>query len=204
MSSYIVPYVGSSGTFTLASPFDKVIIADEIYTCRSIRKLSEYIANNETPLTDVYQNNGLTEDDYVKDLSEDMSIVGLQSGPGNWIYVPVKYILSYPNTSGVAYIQRAISVTLPPMDERTDTVALANEIASLIRGTLGVECYVESVDISRRIILTQAEHMAEVAKQHQLSALKGSVWAQLKIANDTIGKLGAQLQQLIAFAKTKI
>ena len=115
MFEFVMPTVGSSGYFQLRAPFDKLILPNERYTCQALRRISDYLANNETPYEDIYEANGASRDDYDKDRTTDGYIVSLQAAIGHWVYVPVRYIAGYPVVNGVPYHSLTLTLALPPM-----------------------------------------------------------------------------------------
>ena len=155
MSSRILPALGSSGTYELLAPFDTKVLAEEIYTCKAIRSLSEYISNNQDPKKLVYDYYGLTENDYEEDIKEDMEIISLQNNDGVWLYVPARFILKYPQVNGIPYHQMALVCKIPAIEVSKDLSFLITDINNLIRDYLGIESQIDAVETSRTIAVTK-------------------------------------------------
>ena len=155
MSSRILPVIGSSGTYELLPPFDTVILPEEIYTCKAIRNISEYVSYNQDPKKLVYDYYGLSENDYENDIQEDMEIVSLQNNKGVWLYVPARYILKYPEVDGIPYHQLSMVCKIPAIAVSRDISHLKTDVINLIKDTLGVEAAVEIVEVSRTIAVTK-------------------------------------------------
>ena len=155
MSSRILPVIGSSGTYELLPPFDTVILPEELYTCKAIRNISEYVSYNQDAKKLVYDYYGLSEVDYENDIQEDMEIVSLQNNKGVWVYVPARYIIKYPEVDGIPYHQLSLVCKLPAVEVSRDISHLKTDVINLIKDTLGVEPAVEIVEVSRTIAVTR-------------------------------------------------
>lgn len=147
--------IGSSGTYELLPPFDTVILPEEIYTCKAIRNISEYVSYNQDPKKLVYDYYGLSENDYENDIQEDMEIVSLQNNKGVWLYVPARYIIKYPEVDGIPYHQLSMVCKIPAIEVSRDISHLKTDVINLIKDTLGVEAAVEIVEVSRTIAVTK-------------------------------------------------
>ncbi len=155
MSSRILPVIGSSGTYELLPPFDTVILPEEIYTCKAIRNISEYVSYNQDPKKLVHDYYGLSENDYENDIQEDMEIVSLQNNKGVWVYVPARYIVKYPEVDGIPYHQLSMVCKIPAIEVSRDISHLKTDVINLIKDTLGVDAAVEIVGVSRTIAVTK-------------------------------------------------
>jgi hypothetical protein len=158
MTQYVIPTIGSSGYFELRPPLDTLIIINERYTCQGLRKLSEYLANNEDPKTLFYNEYSLTQDDYDADILEDMVIASLQSEIGHWLYIPVRYIVNYPITNGIPYRTVMIGVSLPSLPVERDLTYLQTDIENLITDSLGVTPVIKIVETSRVVLVPRDKH----------------------------------------------
>lgn len=155
MTSRILPVIGSRGTYELLPPFDTVILPEELYTCKAIRNISEYVSYNQDPKKLVYDYYGLTEADYESDVQEDMEIVSLQNNKGVWIYIPARYIIKYPEVDGIPFRQLSMVCKLPAIEVSRDISHLKTDVINLVKDTLGVEPVVEIVEVSRTIAVTR-------------------------------------------------
>lgn len=156
--SYVLPVIGSSGVFTLSSPFDSKVQPGERLFCKSIRSLSDYLANNEKPFDDIYKPVGLEQSDFDEDVAEDMHIVSLQNGEGYWVYVPAKYIVNYPVVNGVPYTYRSLAVALPALPIDLSSSQIETAIQNVINDLLGVDCVIRTIETSREIMVTDSIH----------------------------------------------
>ena len=159
-SNLILPTIGSQGTYTFQPPFNNMAAAGELYTCRAIRNLSDYLANNDTPYPDIYTAAGLTISDYNSDIAADMPIVSLQSDIGHWLYVPAGYILTFPVTNGVPYRTTMIGISLPSLPVSKDIQFLIQDLSNKVTDALGVIPIIKQIETSRVVLVT-----SEIDKQ---------------------------------------
>lgn len=155
MNQNILPTLGSQGTYELLPPFDTKITPEEIYTCKAIRSISEYISYNQDAKKEVYDYYGLTAEDYENDVKEDMQILSLQNDNGVWLYVPKRFVSKYPDVNGIPYKQTAIVTKLPALKSDRDLSFLITDIENLIKDTLGVDTDVSLVELSRTIAVVK-------------------------------------------------
>jgi hypothetical protein len=154
----VIPTIGASGTFNLRAPFDSKILNSERYTCQAVRRLSEYLANNETPKEDIYLANGLTANQYDEDLEKDIFVVSLQAANGHWLTVPANYIIQLPLVNGIPYRSMMIGVALPPMPADKDFSNLETSIRNLVMDTIGVTCTTKVVETSMVSLISYEQH----------------------------------------------
>lgn len=173
MSDLILPTVGSSGYFELRAPFNNKILPNERFTCQAVRKLSDYLANNEDPKADIYDDVGIPEAEYDQDVQDDAYIVSLQGETGQWVYVPARYVVKYPIVNGVPYRTTMIGVSLPPLPADRDLSFLTTDIANLVTDTLGVNPKIDVMETSMVILVDRAKH--DIADAQRIAASSGRV-----------------------------
>lgn len=166
----IIPTVGSSGYFVLAAPFDTLILTGERYTCKAVRKLSDYLTNNETPLADIYTANGVAESVYNDHVASDVSIVSLQASTGHWVYVPSAYITQLPIVNGIPYRSLMLGISLPPMPADKDLSHLETAIKNLVLDTIGVNAGTKFVETSKVLLVDSAKHTTTQAARNAVIA----------------------------------
>ncbi len=158
MDDLILPVIGSSGYFELRQPLDTLIVANERYTCKAIRRLSDYLANNEVPKDDIYTANGLSDSDYSDDIAVDMDIVSLQADNGHWLYIPARFIAKYPIANGIPYRTVMIGISLPSLPVSRDLSNIKTDIENIITDTLGVIPVIKTVETSRVVLVSKEVH----------------------------------------------
>ena len=187
----IIPTIGVSGYYKLKEPFNSVIIENERYTCKAIRKISDYFANNEDPKVLVYDIYGLPEAEYLDDVAKDSYIIALQSATGHWLYVPVKYMSSYPITNGVPYRSVILSLALPSIPLDTDLDAVLSAMQTIVKDELGVDTVPKIVETSRVVLVPSDKHKLTSANRKDKTD-KGKKYKKLQVAhNEALSKITA-------------
>jgi hypothetical protein len=158
MAEYITPSVGTKGHYELKEPFTDVINKNQIYTCHAVRSIHDMASGGERPLESIYIKNGLTEDDYNNDLNEKVLIVTLVGDGGSWIYVPNKYIKSFPNITGIQYQGKSISINLGALPTSLDLVPLTDMLKSVVHDVLGENTNPAIIDTSSIVLIDQRTH----------------------------------------------
>lgn len=154
MADYIIPSIGSQGYYAIGSPFDRYIIPSMRYTCQAVRTLKHYVAEGQDPFALFYNPNGLDQATYDQDYLENISIVGLQADSGPIVYVPARYILSYPLTDGVAYQEMMLGVALGSLPTSLDLTALSTRIQNIVQESLGIVPVLTPVQLSATVMVT--------------------------------------------------
>ena len=166
----IVPNIGASGVYELAAPLDTLILPGQNYTCKAIRKLSDYLSNNEDPKTDIYDKYGLVDPIYSDHVKLDIEIISLQSELGHWLYIPSTHILKYPDANGVLYRSVMIGVSLPSIPVDKDLSFLHTDISNLVADTIGVSSVIKTVETSRPTHVSNSQHIQLTADRAALSS----------------------------------
>lgn len=201
MENYIIPSVGLSGYFELSDPMSSHIADYEKYTCQAVRRISDYLANNEDPKTNIYDKYNISESIYEDHVKKNIPIVSLQSDVGHWLYVPVNYITKYPITNGVPYRSYMIGVSLPALPVKRDISHVQTAINNLVKDMLGVDCKIKLVETSRTILVPDSEHTVKQSARDAIS--QGAVTdrsrymktaQQLQAALDKITELESYIQ----------
>lgn len=174
MSNNVLPTIGSSGSFKLLAPFDALITEGERYTCQGIRSLNDYLANNEDPHKDIYNKYRIPDADYETDLQANMHIVSLQSDVGHWLYVPARYITTYPLVNGIPYRSYVLTASLPSFPTDRDMSFLETEVRNLCMDTLGVVPVIKFVESSRVVLVSAGKHDSTTAARAAVTQGRGT------------------------------
>lgn len=200
MTLSILPVIGSSGFYELAAPFDVEVVDKIEYTCKAIRRISDYLANNEDPKASIYDAYEIDEAVYEEDLSKDTYIVSLQSRKGHWLYVPSRYILSYPSVNGVPYRSVMLGVSLPPLPVSQDLTAILSDIKDLVENSLGVSVAVRQVETSMNVLVDYSVHEATQQERNIHIEGRSTLYARnvaLREENDLLIQKVASLENYI-------
>lgn len=194
----IIPSVGMEGYFTLKTPFDSKLIANEKYTCMAVRYIGDYLANNEDVYTTVYAENGLSQTDYDNDVLANVLIVSLKSVTGQWIYLPNTYMLGFPITNGIQYHNVMIGIALGAIPTTKDLTGLLAELKDQVYDGLGIEAELKTVQMSKPILVTYENHTQIEQVRNARKAVTLSKSAQIKSLQNKVDSLNVLRQALEA------
>lgn len=157
MASNILPQIGASGIYTLASPFAPDLVPNTQYTCVSIRNMVEIVNNGGDPFGDYYAvPHSIDKATYTADLAAGVSIVGLQASDNTIVYVPSSYIAAYPDGGGVPYRVVVLSINLGAIPDTLDLSAITQKITDDVLDSIGVASTVKSLVVSNVTLLDTA------------------------------------------------
>lgn len=185
---YTLPIIGSHGLFELAEPFGSLMSSGIEYECQAIRRINEYLSANEDVKAIAYSSYGLPDDVYEEDLKANAYIVSLQSAKGHWLYVPYRYIVSYPVGNGIAYNSRMLTIALPSLYKEQDLTGTINDIKTIILSQLGVECHVKEVATSLPVLVKQNKHI-ETQSRRDAEKRKRSLLAEQTRLSEEVYRL---------------
>lgn len=164
----IIPSIGAVGTYAFKPPFDLLFDSQTEFTCKSIRYLGEYLANNEDVYREVYEKHRLGRETYEIDLRENNPVIGLQSAKGVWLYIPARYIVSWPSVNGVRYISAMITSDIGPFPADKDFSGIINDIKEFLHSRLGVMPKTELVAISKPILISHEQHESVLTQRNAI------------------------------------
>jgi hypothetical protein len=168
MTLLIIPTIGSAGSYSLSPPYNVYTDNQVIFTCTGVRTIGDYLAAGEDVKTNIYVKYGLTDSDYINDVKDNTPIVTLQDDNGTWLYIPARFILSYPVTSGVVYHGIALVVSLGLMQINHDMSTVNTLIENTVYDALGITPKVSSGEISKPVILTHDDSdLLETARKNK-------------------------------------
>lgn len=204
MTELVIPTVGSEGYYTVLPPFDTILVPNILYTCQAVRRLNDYLANNENPKEKIYTRYGLGDNVYTDDLKNDMFIVSLQAGVGQWIYIPARYILGYPVSNGVKYHDVMLGVNLGSIPVDLDLSVVKTAVSNAVHDTLGITPTIADVEISKTIIVTHEQHKSIMDVRLGHMTLYLSDRAKVDKGQTDIESLQYKITQLEEYIKTNI
>ena len=200
MANYILPVVGSAGFYDLASPFDAEVLNNIQYTCKAIRRISDYVAANEDVKALVYDTYKLPATVYDEDLATDAYIVSLQSATGHWVYVPYRYVVSYPSPNGIRYRSLMIAISLPAIPITQSLDALEVDIRAMVESRLGVTVGIKKVVTSKTVLVPLEKHTVKQTERTMAMLGDSSLYAtqeRLQRENDILRQKVAALEDYI-------
>lgn len=156
--SDFVPALNSSGSFEFKKPVSDKLNPQSVFTCKSVRKISELMASGTDVFNQYYAPLNIEIDSYNEDKINDISIVGLYNESEGWLYVPSSHLLSYPDNSGVPYRRMAVVINLGPIEESFDLSTLNTLLTDLVKSQIGIEPELRVVSISEKAMVKREIH----------------------------------------------
>ena len=164
------PKIGDSGIFTIKEPFNVLVTPQVIYTIRSIRTINDILASGALAYEKYYQPMGINKEQYLIDAGNNICIIGLQAGTGEWVYVPESYIKEPPQTTGVKYSSIVIGVGLGAIPDCMNIEHLQTAIKELVYSSLGVNPKIKAVLVSQPAFIDHEKHeRLEQARQAKIT-----------------------------------
>jgi hypothetical protein len=209
ITTNLIPELGAAGVFTLTAPFNNALMANASYTCIAIRQLEDIIAAGGDPYTQYYQPREQTSGDlqaqYQADLGNGVCIITLQQSSGAVAYVPSSFVASYPSKGGVPYTNLMMAVDLGAMPTYVDLTFLKQQIANLVKTTVGLtSVLIQTVVVSPTTNLSASDHArAEAARQANIT-ITNTPESQVIALTKQLQTLQGQYANLEAFVNANI
>lgn len=189
MTIFITPEIGAAGKYKYKAPFDTLGNNQTEFTCISVRTLTDCLSLGENPFKKYYEPHGLTEEQYRSDVSEGASIVGLQSTVGTSLYIPNSYLLSYPDVSGIRYVNIVLGADIGAIPETLNLEVLCTEVQDVLYTRLGVKPEVKPVITSQPALVSYEDH-------EKMERIRSSTVQEDKSLTAQILELKSQISQL--------
>jgi hypothetical protein len=204
MTTPLNPNIGSSGLWTLASPFDAKLQANVSYSCVAVRLLSDIIGNGGDPFTLYYSPNGLTKTDFQNDVTAGASIVSLQATGGTWLYVPNTYITQMPSQNNVPYTSIVLGVHCGALPDSLDLTYVKSKVALAVRDAIGVTPTIKSLAVSAKTLISQTEHAAITSTRNAAISQNGTPTAQLLTLKNQLTSSQQQVSSLTSYISSLV
>lgn len=200
--AFIIPSINLRGLWKLKAPFDVALHQNAAYECKSVRTVTDITGSGHDPFVLYYTPYQIDKATYDADLKADpnLSIVGLQSSSGHWVYVPTSYIAELPDTGGIPYTPIILGCYLGPVHDGLDLSAVITAVENTIQDSIGLIADVRKVAAGHTANLTAAEHQAiETARKDRIQNeyTDAGKAAMLQAENDQLRQKVAQLEAYI-------
>lgn len=203
MTQQYLPDIGATGNFTLKAPYNTLIKPKVSYTCKAIRKISDLLADGLDPFNLVYEPLNVDKPTYIKDLKDDVCIISLQTGNGEWAHFPSNAIIKFPNMNGIVYRAIMLGVSLGALPDTMLLDALKTSISNLVYDTLGVTTEIKEIVISNPAIVPKVDHdLIEAARLSKVTVTMSDS-SKLSKANQDLAIARAKVLELENFIKSK-
>ena len=134
----LVPDIGTKGKYILIDPW--TTDDSTIYSCERISSIVDFkLTNKVDVLKEIYLDNGLTKEDYIYAVKNNIKIVTLKTDKRIQINIPDNYIKKMPDMGFVGYRQYIISLNLKLLPDNIDLTSTIEELVSVVSKTLNVE-----------------------------------------------------------------
>lgn len=169
--SQLLPSLLSSGLFEAEAPYNALLAPGVSYTCRSLRTIADVVGSGVDMWTEYYQKHGIDEVRFSKDVEDGVSIVGLQAGTGEWLYLPSSFLTRIPVVDGVTYTTLTLGVGLGPVPDNFRIAPLVTSLENIVKSTLGITPQIKAITTSLPTVIPQASHeKLQVARAARISS----------------------------------
>lgn len=181
---------GLRGKFTFKEPINKYLHKDKEYVLMSSRNIREMLDNNERVLETVYNPIGLTEEEYNRDVKDGINILVLTDVTGvNYTSVPVSYVVSYPDESGVRYSERLLVCSLGKLPIDLDLDNIKELIENVVLDNTNLRVTVKELDKPGIELVDEVEHTEYIRSIQYGGSRKDSLTYKLRKLQEEFDKL---------------
>lgn len=199
-NNFIVPPLGAKGRFKFVEPFNKEQYQNEELRVSAIRTFKELKDSSIDVYELIYQPVGLTENNLLKDMENNIPIVVLESQAGKYLNIPANKIKSLPDISGIKYQQRMLvaNLGLLPLDFNIDT--LYKIIKDDVYDVTGIQTEVKDIKSSGIVIIDEIkdkEYMKLLDNKRTVNLSYRTRYYKLKDAYDKLLEQQSKLEDYI-------
>ena len=138
--TYIIPPINTKGVFIFHPPYaDDTNINKKEYEVIEIRKIKALHDDGLDPLNSIYIKAGLTKEDFIEDLNNDVPIVTLSADGDQYLYIPADRIKETPAIIGHTATERLVTLSLGLMPDDINLEMLYENIAIMVNDTISVK-----------------------------------------------------------------
>nr|DAP53837.1 MAG TPA: hypothetical protein [Caudoviricetes sp.] len=138
--TYTIPPVNTKGIFVFHPPYaDDATINKKEYEVIEIRKIKALHDDGLDPLNSIYLKVGMTKEDFVEDLNNDVPILTLSIDGEQYLYVPADRIKETPAVIGYTATERLVTLSLGLVPDNINLDLMYKNIATLVNDTISVK-----------------------------------------------------------------
>lgn len=198
--SILIPNINSEGIFEFLPPFDKIELNKKQYKVMGIRNIRTMNEEDEDPYGNIYQANGLTLKEFLKDMDDEIPIVVLSFNEEDLLYIPANRLKTIPTQFGYRYTGRMISFKLGPIYDEIDLSNLYKNIEEYIKDALNVEINIVETPYTETILLNEQEHRLKI---RQLNS-NGNVHKSFKTLYTEASRNNKKLKEKLSILESTI
>jgi hypothetical protein len=196
MSFQYIPDIGASGIFVLQEPYSALLKPNTTYTVQAVRRLKDVIAEGENPFEIYYDPYNVPRSSYELDILNEVCVVSLQSGSGEWVYVPTSFIISFPIMNGVKYTAMMIGISLGAIPDTMNLSAFKTKVFNMVRDTFGITTVIKEIAVSAPVVLSKEQSdLVETARANRIVSTLSDA-GKLKVAEQDLLRCREQLAML--------
>lgn len=188
------PSIGMEAYFTFKEPVIKHI-RDKLNTDDSAIMLKVIGVNNlrslleaelRDPYVDTYAPLGISDQDYRKDVLDDVPlyVFSYRDMAGKTVYIksPLNYIAGFSLTLDIVYTNRLVVMDLQKLPNTLDPVVVFSDLSDMVYDRLGVRPTFKEVSIGEPELVTREEHLVrETMRTEGISVHKSTAAALAEI-----------------------
>ena len=138
--TYTIPPINTKGIFVFHPPYaDDATINKKEYEVIEIRKIKALHDDGLDPLNSIYLKVGMTKEDFVEDLNNDVPILTLSIDGEQYLYVPADRIKEIPAVIGYTATERLVTLSLGLVPDNINLDLMYKNIATLVNDTISVK-----------------------------------------------------------------
>lgn len=194
---YLLPPINLKGTFKLKVPLTSIISEKVIYTVDGIKTITSLITDELDVETLIYINQGLTTQNYLDDLKNQIPIVTLKSEGNALFHIPATYFTKVPQIVGVTFINKAMILNLGYIPKDLDLTFLLTELNDYVKATTGITPTSTIEEITGDFIVSYTEANTFETTRQTVISLKETCKGLLLKANATIAEYKVKMAVLV-------
>ena len=195
--SLLIPPINLKGTFKLKEPLKSIINETSIYTVDKVVSISSLLEDIIDVETLIFTDQGLTTDDYIYCLKNNIPIVTLKSEGAALFDIPGNYFSYVPQITGKMFINKAIMINLGYIPTDLDIGYIVTEVNDYIVSRTGIEASTTIEEISGDLVLSYAESDVFDASRKALITIDNTCRGLLNKAYATVDTYKIKVKTLV-------
>jgi len=176
----ILPPLGLKGVFKLNQPLNALLNPNIVYEVYGIESIQKLLTDGIDVKTVIYINQGLSLEDYMEDLENDIPIVTLITEARQLFYIPARFIANMPEATGVIYKQKAILVNVGYIIDAESIDFVTEEVNDLVSSLTGNKCESSVEDLSGEYLLSFED--SDVKEKDRVKNITNRITCRSKLA----------------------
>lgn len=191
----ITPQIQAEGRYELRTPWAEVMPTATVFICQAIRSFVEIENDGIDVYETFYEDMGVSQADFRRDVSEGAHIVTLMSQDQQTvIFVPDTYILYAPSSENVVCDQIVLSVNLGVLPGYKDLTAVKAGLQSKLKEMMGVDQAFNENRVPSVRTITQTDNDIAEAAREALMEYQQSPEATVKILQKQLNETSLKLE----------